>query len=56
MLKRGHEETLFGVPILKLPDVMGRDIVISFSATERELYQKVIAMYLEQHHGDLSSY
>ncbi|OJD16287.1 hypothetical protein AJ78_03538 [Emergomyces pasteurianus Ep9510] len=49
MLKRGHDETLFGYPILKLPDVEDRDIVVNFSATERVLYQKIIAMFLEEH-------
>ncbi|PGH31917.1 hypothetical protein GX50_05300 [[Emmonsia] crescens] len=49
MLKRGHDETLFGYPILKLPGVEERDIVVKFSAAEKELYQKVIVMFLEEH-------
>lgn len=51
MLKRGHDETLFGYPILKLPGVEERDIVVKFSAAEKELYQKVIVMFLEEHDG-----
>ncbi|PGH05561.1 hypothetical protein GX51_02900 [Blastomyces parvus] len=46
MLKRGHDETLFGFPIVKLPGVVGRDIVIKFTATERELYQRIISMFM----------
>ncbi|KLJ06518.1 hypothetical protein EMPG_10086 [Blastomyces silverae] len=50
MLKRGHDETLFGFPILKLPGVECRDLVVNFNATERALYQGVAAMFLETNH------
>ncbi|PGG96889.1 hypothetical protein AJ79_09413 [Helicocarpus griseus UAMH5409] len=49
MLRRGHDETLMGFPILKLPGVEEGDCCVNFCATERWLYRKVIEMFLEEH-------
>lgn len=43
MLRRTHEETLFGLPILKLPDIYENTIVVKFSASERFLYKAMVA-------------
>ncbi|KAK2796244.1 hypothetical protein FQN50_009634 [Emmonsiellopsis sp. PD_5] len=47
MLKRGHEETLFGLPILKLPGIEEFTFKVKFGATEELLYRKVKEMFID---------
>ncbi|EZF53414.1 hypothetical protein H103_03696, partial [Trichophyton rubrum CBS 288.86] len=49
MLRRTHAETLFGRPILKLPDIDENTIVVQFSIVEKALYQKMIGSFLDEH-------
>ncbi|KAK2784068.1 hypothetical protein FQN52_009338 [Onygenales sp. PD_12] len=47
MLKRGHEETLFGLPILTLPGIEEFTFKVNFGAAEELLYRKVKEMFID---------
>ncbi|KAI1938582.1 hypothetical protein LOZ66_003385 [Ophidiomyces ophidiicola] len=49
MLRRTHEETLFGLPILKLPDVDECTITIQFSKMERLIYEEIARFLVNQY-------
>lgn len=49
MLRRTHEETLFGLPILKLPDIDENTLVIRFSHVEKLLYREIIKFVMQQY-------
>ncbi|WEW57749.1 hypothetical protein PRK78_003216 [Emydomyces testavorans] len=49
MLRRTHEETLFGLPILKLPDIDENTVVIHFSNVEKFLYREIIKFVMQQY-------
>ncbi|GBF67270.1 DNA repair protein [Trichophyton mentagrophytes] len=55
MLRRTHAETLFGRPILKLPDIDENTVVVEFSIVERALYQKLIGSFLDEHLSTMRS-
>lgn len=39
MIRRTHLSTLFGFPILKLPDIDGRAIMVKFTETEKFIHR-----------------
>ncbi|EFR00181.1 DNA repair protein RAD5 [Nannizzia gypsea CBS 118893] len=49
MLRRTHEATLFGLPILKLPGIDENTVVVKFSIIEKALYKKIIGNFLDKH-------
>lgn len=48
MLRRTHEDTLFGAPIVKLPGISHRTVMVEFNPVERKIYNMVKSRYIEQ--------
>ncbi|PGH19530.1 hypothetical protein AJ80_03865 [Polytolypa hystricis UAMH7299] len=48
MLRRTLEDTIFGYPILTLPDIDEQTIYVRFSRPEKFLYREVIELFMSQ--------
>nr|KMM65811.1 hypothetical protein CPAG_02154 [Coccidioides posadasii RMSCC 3488] len=49
MLRRTHEQTLFGLPVLKLPDIDESTITVQFSRVEKFLYREIIKFMMSSY-------
>lgn len=49
MLRRTHEETLFGLPILTLPGIDENTSVINFGQVEKALYREIIRFVMQKY-------
>ena len=45
MIRRTHEDTLMGAPIIKLPELYERTEAVEFNAVERAIYDTVSTRY-----------
>ncbi|OCT44627.1 DNA repair helicase rad5,16 [Cladophialophora carrionii] len=48
MLRRTHVDTLFGAPIVKLPGITHKTVLVEFNPVERKIYNMVKSRYIQQ--------
>ncbi|PYH38842.1 putative SNF2 family helicase [Aspergillus neoniger CBS 115656] len=51
LFRRTHKSRLFALPVIKLPDVNERIVRVAFCAVERELYNAISEVFIENING-----